>query len=195
MAFWAQVAYGECHGIDVAPLDTATPFLSLVVGVGSNDILNVRSLPSANSADVGDLPFDAKDVEIIDISDDRKWGKINQSESVAWVRLCYISPSPDQALFERLSCHGNEPFWNFKIQGARFHFDRLDGETILAELKGWQSSPNDIRDYGIQSNDQQSVSISLTRASCSDGMSDRAYGLKTTAFVDGKFYSGCCSLR
>jgi hypothetical protein len=55
---------------------TAEPSYMRVTGVASNDSLNVRAEPRASSADIGDLAFNARGVEVIGTDASGAWGRI-----------------------------------------------------------------------------------------------------------------------
>jgi len=92
-----------------------------------------------------------------------------------------------------LFCRGTEPFWALEVtaEGATFSTPER-GEVPLrphGEVAGFTG--------GVAAFDAGGETLDLTvvRQACSDGMSDRPYGL--TAMVwnrGGTFLEGCCAL-
>lgn len=178
------------------------PALFNVTGVVAGDVLNIRTRPSANSPIIGTLPRKARGVEVVDISEDGRWGRVNFDEGTGYVALRFLARQPGPSWTSMqvpLSCLGTEPFWSFTT---------TDGDAILDVM---DSGPDDLAItevipaagrsdvIGLQLSAQSSTGFaSLHATQCSDGMSDRVFGISLDLFLlqaeGATGYSGCCSL-
>ena len=158
------------------------PDVFAVSGIAADDTLNVRQEPSGGSADIGDLALNDL-IEVIALSDDRKWGQIIWQEGNGWIAMRFLSPSPlphlrDSQMPMRLSCAGTEPFWTVFIwpnQTLEF-IDRSD-PSLEAQTRPITQSTTAIgmQPYSFAFTAGEFTGL-LDRAECSDGMSDRTYG-------------------
>lgn len=81
---------------------------------------------------------------------------------------------------------GTEPGWTLEITPSRLNYDGDYGETkIMAPNPGAKPSFNGERYVTDR------LTINVTHAECSDGMSDRRYHDKVTVTADGKTVKGC----
>lgn len=184
----------------------AVPALYDVAGVASNDVLNIRAKASAATAIVGGLAPDAKGVEVVALSADGKWAQVNHDEGAGWVALRFLQPQ-DHAdwwvLENGLQCSGTEPFWTlyFDSDEKSAHLNTPEGEGsemgLIAVWPGSSWQPVAAAQFAGESGG----GIAVVRAqSCSDGMSDRIYGLSLDLFLQatrkspGAALHGCCSL-
>lgn len=182
------------------------PALYAVTGVAADDVLNVRSTPNAGSSKVGTLVPDQKQIEVVLIDDAAKWGLISQGEGAGWVAMRFMRRMDQPAwhsLNQPLSCSGTEPFWSLGFDPAQraISFDSLGESPDLFELEAGavpQGRPPSTLGWHARSQ-TASMFATLHQSTCSDGMSDRAYGLSVDLFIqqsDGFVgYSGCCSLE
>lgn len=187
--FWPIVALAD-------PL----PALFDVTGVAADDMLNVRAQPSGSADKRGALAHNAQNIEVTVLNDAGTWGRINLDESHGWVSMRYLTPHPpneDYTLPQRLSCFGTEPFWSADfVQGQRVTFSTPEKtfETPGAGLVQTSRSRPDRYVLGFGNN----VAMLRQDATCSDGMSDRLFGLAIDVQVvhggDTALYSGCCSV-
>jgi uncharacterized membrane protein len=176
------------------------PALYEVTGVAADDVLNVRAAPDAGSEALGALAPDATDVEVVALSADRGWGQVNLSgEASGWASMRFLSPQEGPPWWEAsvpLSCLGTEPFWSLGIEGesARWVTPEespapwaIDERTTTIGVPGILGLALE-NGFGV-----------IRPAECSDGMSDRAFGLQIDLFLhEGQGltgYTGCCSLR
>lgn len=178
------------------------PELSVVSGVAAGDTLNVRAKPTARSEDIGDL-FPGQEVEILSLTDDRKWARIIAGEGNGWVAARFLKtiPWPEGAsgLPANLSCSGTEPFWSLDTGEEAmmvFNDPMQDQKTPLRITWSSQSRNEGPGAYGFEAEEASGV---LRRAQCSDGMSDRDYGWSLDLILNRaggpELYSGCCSLN
>ncbi|WP_209253485.1 SH3 domain-containing protein [Tropicibacter sp. R16_0] len=186
MALWPGVVWA-----------VTLPQLHDVTGVASNDVLNVRQQAAASSDKVAELAHDATNVEVVDRSPDGKWGLVNSGEVSGWVSLRYLAPhaeNPDVPIGQTLSCSGTEPFWSLEIeQGNQARFDGLGLQAVSMTADVLQQARGRIDRFSLTVG---LSGVAVVRAQqCSDGMSDRAYGLDVDYLhQDGALYSGCCTL-
>lgn len=175
------------------------PALHDVADVAANDQLNVRAAPTATADKRGVLAYDAINIEVTAVDDTGKWGQINLGEGAGWVSLRYLKRhdnNPDYALAQTLTCYGTEPFWSATFQqGQRVQFSLMDdndetpGAGLILPASGMRNL------WGMAFGN--SVAI-FRREQCSDGMSDRSFGLSATLFMTRQgtqaVYGGCCSI-
>ncbi len=195
-----------------ATLADNAPFPALydVTGVAADDVLNIRRGPGGDFDVIGSFAATETGVEVVAVNGPATWAKIALPEGEGWVARRYLRRQDGQdgiSLPATLACGGTEPFWamSFPDDGAggrnlQYSDPESDG-NILAPLTrfniaagaGWGP-------YLVQGRAPDLTATAIvTRASCSDGMSDRPYGF--TVFVDMKnsagdasFLHGCCAL-
>ncbi len=175
------------------------PALHDVTGVAADDVLNVRSGPDAGSARIGALAPGATGVEVIELSG-TGWGRVNVDEGSGWVSLRYLARQPDQPpVPDRLTCFGTEPFWSLAREGTAARYATPDGpEAPLLVAWSTESSVPGRFALGLQGPDR-SARAAIRREICSDGMSDRVYGMSVDLIIDGgtgdpALLAGCCTL-
>ena len=174
------------------------PALHAVTGVTSDDVLNIRERPDADSSILGTLPPDATGVEVIAVNDG--WAVVNGPELTGYVALRFLAREAGPAwnsLEVPLTCLGTEPFWSLA----------LDPATGVATL----NTPEDPEGRALALGQTwpgamwaPAAAVSLPDgmavlypAECSDGMSDRSYGIAADLFLTGPDrprLSGCCLL-
>ena len=190
------------------------PALYDVVGVAQDDVLNIRSGPGAGFDIIGTLPPDAEDIEVIRPSDDFDWGRINLGEGAGWISLRYAVPQPGQwyGQFPAIrQCFGTEPFWSLAVDRPRIAFSAPDTPQMDGLISGQHGSTSR-RDRFVYRGTLLSpdagpldVTLAIRLASCSDGMSDREYGIDLDLLItdpdaedglyDATLLSGCCSIQ
>ncbi|MCC7319967.1 MAG: peptide-binding protein [Rubellimicrobium sp.] len=169
-----------------------------VSGVAADDVLNVRAGPAASAPVVGGFGPGRRDVEVIALSPDRRWGLVGLPEGNGWVAMRYLAadPLPSGRLPRPLRCLGTEPFWSVTVtdQGA-VHADPGATIALVADAEGgfaggWSAVFHDGAGGAWL--------LALRRADCSDGMSDRRYGLAAVILragaSDEEVLHGCCTL-
>lgn len=181
------------------------PALYAVTDVAANDVLNVRSAPNSGSSKVGSLGPDQKQIEVVMLDDAEKWGLISLGEGSGWVAMQFMRRMDQSAwhsLNQPLSCSGTEPFWSagFDPAGGVLAFDSL-GETpdLFNLVAGAVPQGRPPSTLGLHASaDNASMFATLHQSACSDGMSDRTFGLSADLFIQNPEgfvgYSGCCSL-
>lgn len=185
----------------VAAAQDAYPRLHDVVGVGSDDVLNVRAGPGASFAIVSELAYDARAVEVVRV--EGNWGLVNMPEVAGWTSLRFLAPRPEGGIDEvpRVICGGTEPFWALTVRQGQdavvttpMNFD--PGEAFSIGL--WRRAYNPLEKWILQGSDgTRDVSVMVAKTYCNDGMSDNEFGLDATVIVtgpEGYVLSGCCEL-
>ncbi len=178
------------------------PALYDVAGVAAGDTLNVRAGPSTGFEVLAKLPPDAAGIEVVDTDESGEWGLINIAERSGWVALDYMTRragQPDDRLPDNLICSGTEPFWSFRLTpDARATFARDEKEAALPSVLTVPSENRPDRAALFADGGEVVITAIIGRALCSDGMTDRAYGLGIDLLVTDKaavrVYSGCCRI-
>ena len=195
LGIWATLAGADS-------IDPAFPALYSVVGVDIDDTLNIRALPDAKAEIVGQLAYDAADIEVTALSREGQWARMNFGEKTGWAAARFLLRQPEVTnglgLPLGLTCFGTEPFWTMAfLDETTLNYLTPEGETRFAILS---TSPSpgftQIAETGYRftwQSDQAEVTAHILPGQCSDGMSDRAYGLH---YIDNERPRiGCCSLR
>lgn len=163
-----------------------------VTGVQAGNVVNIRQFPDIAAPVLGQIPADSLHVEILALSEDGLWAQVPMPEGIGWVFRRYLtlergSDVPPGQIPHPLKCYGTEPFWSlsFEAGGAIGYMTpdmdpgqspiRLTAQTPPAQEDGappiaaWRSRLAD----GVG----RVFDLEITRKSCSDGMSDRVFGL------------------
>lgn len=187
------------------------PALYDVAGVAADDVLNIRTAPGADAEIIGTLAPDATDIEVIRDNDGRgTWGLVNSGEGAGWVSLAYMARHPGQwdGQFPKVrQCFGTEPFWSMRFDEPRATFTTPDREARdglvsgLFRAKGRRDRFAYDGSFFPDSAGELDFLATLRTEACSDGMSDRAFGISVDLFLSGGsgpeqngLYSGCCSI-
>jgi uncharacterized membrane protein len=177
------------------------PALHRVTGVSAGDVLNIRAEPSARSAIVGSFPRDAAGIEVIGLSEDRTWGLVRTAEGAGWSNMRFLTREHADAWHagtHHLTCLGTEPFWSmaFFLPGNRAEFvapdDSWEVRTDAPNLPHTAFPPTLALPF---SGAREGVAV-IRNGVCSDGMSDRVFGLETQVYFrgDARGLTGCCHL-
>ncbi len=178
------------------------PALFRVVNVSPGDVLNIRAEASARSAIVGHFQRTEVGIEVIGLSEDRRWGLVRTDEGVGWSSMRYLQAERSDSWRDgqqTLTCLGTEPFWTFHIylptQGASF--DSLaDGAFSLTTDPAPLPTTAGPYTMAVPFTGARSGMVVIRNGVCSDGMSDRLYGLEAQVYWRGQAQglSGCCML-
>lgn len=188
-----------------AKADVPAPVLPAffeVTGVSSDDTLNVRAEPDVGAAIIGELNYSSNYIEILAHSVTGAWGRVNTGEQSGWVSMRYMQvmtdPIMNNGLPKWLRCSGTEPFWSIEFDGPDVVFsDPNIGESpVLHAITSMSPSPEylDLSATGVLfrwTQDGLPITARILPGLCSDGMSDRAYGLH---YIDNSSRYGCCSM-
>lgn len=184
------------------------PALHDVTGVAGTDVLNLRAAPDAGAELLGSLAPNARGVEVTALSPDGKWGQVNLAETSGWAAMRFLArqPGPDwTALQTPMRCSGTEPFWglDFNATEANMTLREMDAEALPLWITWVAPAAGQTGTVGIALEGPARTGFAtLTARICSDGMSDRQYGLSLTLFLNGvgastaeaSGLSGCCAL-
>ena len=99
---------------------------------------------------------------------------------------CLTPPPPPPAPYRAL---GTEPFWNVLIDQQHVTFIEPDQAQPLR-----QPRPTPVATAAVQTYQTPRITVTITRGTCSDGMSDRVYPDAVRVTVDGRQLSGCGGL-
>lgn len=174
-----------------------------VVDVAADDVLNVRARPDARAEIIGTLAPDEENVEVVAHDASGRWGLVNVGERSGWVAMRYLDYRVDVwepgALPDGLQCLGTEPFWSMRPEADRLVLATPETEetgTIIAILD--TGIFRDPRRVVLAEGEDWQLTASLTAARCSDGMSDRAYGLEAMLVREDEagasLLAGCCTI-
>jgi uncharacterized membrane protein/predicted secreted protein len=180
------------------------PTLFEVTGVAANDVLNIRSAPNASAAIIGTLSARARDVEVVAHDATGRWARINTGEQSGWAALRFLAYQVDvwtpESLPPTLHCLGTEPFWSFRPRGDDVVFSTPDRPEAVVRVERVMSTGifrNPRRSLSAQGESLRMTAVIVPMA-CSDGMSDRSYGLDVTLILEGggspQMLTGCCSI-
>lgn len=180
------------------------PTLFDVTGVAQNDVLNIRSAPNAQAVILGTLAPDAHNIEVVGFDETGRWAQVNAGPVSGWASARYLAYQVNiwmpHKLPVTLQCRGNEPFWSFRPQGDALVFSTPDAPDLVMTIE-------EVLDTGVFRDPRRAVTAQDSAGSitafivpmaCSDGMSDRAYGLDVTAVVKKsgltQLLTGCCTI-
>lgn len=176
------------------------PALYEVTGVAANDALNVRAEPDATAEALGALPPGATGVEVVGLSDDGGWGLVALGgEASGWVSMRFLAPQPGPPWWDAaapLTCLGTEPFWSLAVDGDSARWTTPEDSPGPGAVTARTTA---IGVPGILGLALENGFAVIRRAECSDGMSNRAFGLEVDLFLHESLglvgYTGCCALR
>lgn len=183
--------------------DPGFPALYTVTGVAAGDVLNLRSGPGTSFPVQDALPPGAKGVEVLGLSADGAWAETAGPEGPLWAATRFLARESGAgwaAPETPLSCSGTEPFWAFTLSPSAARFEPADGPALsLTPLPFEGAEAPGTRSAALRS--PEGPALALIRAeACSDGMSDRPFGLSLTLVLFGQGgaeahrYQGCCTL-
>lgn len=179
------------------------PALYSVTNVAEDGVLDIRPEPSASAPAIASFAWDARDIEVTALDETGQWGLININEQTAWVAMQFLEAqfTAGNSLLPRpLICFGNEPFWTLDIDNKPFaELGWLDGVSLrFSGLYTISSDSRPGRYMMIAESSGRSLHGFVERKTCSDGMSDRVYGLDMNLLIrDGeqtRYFAGCCSV-
>ena len=188
-----------------AALADPVPQLHDVTGVASNDVLNIRAEPTARAPIIGALAPNARGIEVTALNANRTWGRINTGEGSGWVSMRYMAARgvhiDNYNLPVGMRCFGTEPYWSLRHENGTIIYAPFDSpdtpaqqwELVIAQDTG---IADDFRRMIRAQGSAGMLTAFVYPGQCSDGMSDRLYGL-SLALMPGNsapLLSGCCSL-
>lgn len=185
-----------------AAAQTMLPTLYDVTGVKADDVLNIRAMPDASSSILSELPPDATGVEVIETR--AGWARVNTFERSGWVNMRYLRERPDVwkpgEIPATLNCLGTEPFWTLRQVGTNIVYETPELSRPLQRRVVVDNLARREPARSIIAGDAQGrLTVVLTPAQCTDGMSDRFFGLSATLLFEGagqatRMENGCCRI-
>lgn len=178
------------------------PLLFDVTGVAADDVLNIRAEPDAGAPIVGTFAHDAKGIEVV-LQEDG-WGLVNAGEGPGWTSLRYLAAHDlgDARLAPRLSCGGTEPFWGLDLRpGETAQFDFFGDKGPVHTASALREAYGSLVSMAFTATANPGRLTGMIEArDCSDGMSDRVYGISLGLLLEGAgdysgHYTGCCTLQ
>ncbi|MCV2892552.1 hypothetical protein [Lentibacter sp. XHP0401] len=179
------------------------PSLFDVEGVGTGDILYIRDKPSSKSSIIGAYEFDEKSIEVIREQDN--WGLVNYEEGIGWASLDFLKPVELPSDYPAV-CFGTEPFWSSgkkQYEGSPetwVTFEAMGEDELNLLMKSTDGSLSSGDTTALFAENTSEFLVALVRREiCSDGMSDRVFGLSAEIVIGQgenlRHVSGCCSLK
>ncbi|WP_151718119.1 SH3 domain-containing protein [Gemmobacter serpentinus] len=180
------------------------PALYDVQGVADWDVLNVRAEPSSRAAVVAQLAPDARAVEVV--RQQGNWGQVNKGDGAGWVYMKYMARRTGEdwwQIQDALHCFGTEPFWSLTLRPRQGDARREEPGLPAQTLALGAVSGADGQAYASFGDAAQGGDLRLEAGSCSDGMSDRSYGIRVAGHLRPGLagtageasLSGCCSVE
>jgi uncharacterized membrane protein len=178
------------------------PALFSVTGVANSDVLNIRAEPSAQSPIVGHFAPHQTSIEVVGLSEDRRWGLVRTDEGVGWSAIRYLrqeSADSWQDGRQHMTCYGTEPFWNLNLFLPTNRAEFEDLATGGFELRNNAPNLNFTRHpatLAMSFTGARQGFAMIRQGVCSDGMSDRLFGLEIQLYWrdQPEGLSGCCML-
>lgn len=171
----------------------AAPQTVNVVGVNSNDTLNLRAAPDAKSAKTGTLKHDETGIKVIAVdTKGADWVKVQKGNATGWVNAKFLQYEVGAPV--RMTCSGTEPFWGMNVGYgfAEFEFDAKKMKFAIDEpempaARGyiWLSNVHGKPGKFL-------LSTKPDGQKCSDGMSETEYPYTMLVRVGDFFMEGCC---
>lgn len=158
-----------------------------VVGVASNDVLNIRAQPTSRSEIIGVFNHNHPLFEVT--GSDGRWVRVNLGEYSGWVHSGYIQPVnvptfPQTNLPNDLKCYGEEPFWTITLSGGRL---QLQSTTFGAKVYAVSTIENIGDSYLITgiSKTANEISIVVEDEVASSSMVENYYNWSVSLEMDG----------
>ncbi len=180
------------------------PALYRVTGVAADDVLNVRSGPGVDNQIIGALAPNASGVEIVGTTQDRGWGRVSMGEMSGWVSMRFLDrtgPDWNAGLPAPLYCNGTEPFWGYERLNGGGNYSSVAEPAPVPYAELWSGTPTarGPQAFGlVLDSGTSSMTAIIRREICSDGMSDRDYGISAMFLrrtsQGTELLEGCCSL-
>lgn len=178
------------------------PQLHDVINVAPDDRLNIRQSPNAAAPIIGALAPDAKQIELVARGANSVWAQINVDERAGWVNTRFLKPTTDARMRPaKIQCYGTEPFWSFQsIDAKTYQFTSPEtAPANMQQTRAAASQNHPFRHLIAGQGANATFSANLRAEQCSDGMSDRIYGMSIDIDISigtsASFLSGCCSIQ
>lgn len=169
-----------------------------VVHVAAGDTLNIRAEADAGAEIIGSFAPGAGPIEVFETQEG--WAKVSAEGRTGWASLAYLETyeprmNETTGLPEGLQCSGTEPFWSLGFEGGEAIFGEAGAEekkhfpiTVVKRARGLTNP--------VYLGSGEGHAAVLTKAQCSDGMSDTTYGWQAVLLFgkgeETEVYGGCC---
>ena len=204
-ALLRRAALACALALPAAAQDGPLPALFAVTGVDAGDTLNVRAAPDPSAPVLFDLAAGATGVEIVRVEQDgagRPWGLVGAPEAAGWTAMRFLARTTpaDLPWLSEMRCSGTEPFWSFALDRTDDAlYEGMEGDADAVLLSSRTRSRNAPASYGFTGEGAFGPASGIvTRQACSDGMSERAYGLSLELLMSTPggtdHVTGCCRL-
>lgn len=186
------------------------PALHDVVDVASDDVLNIRSGPTAGAEIIGTLAPEARNIEVTGTNESGTWGRVNTGERAGWVSMRFMQATAQGHWTDptaKLRCFGTEPFWSLILTPAtkRADYIRPDAAPATIGITQFLTSAPGYPPAAWMMFEKGALDwVELEQASCNDGMSDRDFGISARLAVSQPMKDaltppnyvvhGCCSV-
>jgi uncharacterized membrane protein len=172
-----------------------------VVGVAHDDVLNIRALPSGTAEIAGTLAPGALRIEVLEVTQDGRWGKVSTGEGNGWSSMRYLKRREDYPDFEvprPMNCYGTEPFWSLFLEEDFDIFEAMGEGAHGLDRLAQQRRDGHFSVAWLRDATGERLTLSVSTALCSDGMSDRDFGFAALLLIespgDFRYMQGCCTL-
>ncbi len=172
------------------------PALFRVVDVEPDDMLNIRAEPTVEAEIIGRLAHDAVAIEVT-AEDADGWGQVNHLDGIGWVSLRFMERQPAET---GPRCFGVEPFWQLDHDGEQAVWKTPEERRRSRRMTVLEDPlPGEPGETLIVELSDRRMTLMSTAMECSDGASDRLYGLSGRLLIeeDGappRVLAGCCSM-
>jgi uncharacterized membrane protein len=192
-------------GPAAATQEYVLPTLFDVAGVAATNQLNVRAGPGMEHPVIARLPADATGVEVVAHDRTGRWGRVTVAEGSGWVFMRYLRYRTDVwemgGLPDGFRCLGTEPFWSVAPESGDLVLSRPDAAPLRARI-GATLDTGIFRDptrvVTADAEGERRFVLVARPDQCSDGMSDRAYGLSALLLAEEgglpHLLRGCCRI-
>lgn len=178
------------------------PALFDVTGLGQDQSLPVRENPRASAPELGALPANATEIEVVALSSSGRWGQINLDGAAGWVELDHLVPRPvppgvDSRYDAALTCWADTPVWQLQTLGdGLVTLSTADNEVLSFTASGQARTT---RTQMLEATGEDGALTAMLRpALCRDASEGGQYGLQIDLLLRGETgltaMSGCCSL-
>ena len=178
------------------------PALFSVTNVASSDWLNIRAEPSARTEIVGRFDYNQTGIEVVGLSEDRRWGLVRTEDGIGWSAIRFLRKEREDSWQDgrqTLTCHGTEPFWNLSLL---LPTDRADFDSLAEGRMTFHTDAPNLpftrhpRTLAVPFSGPRNGMAVVRQGVCSNGMSDHLYGLEVQVYWRGapEGLSGCCML-
>lgn len=171
-------------------------------GTGTEPLV-MRTLPDPDSTEITRFAADRTGIEVTALSPDGLWGQVNYGDTAGWLKMTRLIRQPGpEARGLPMRCYGTEPFWGLHLPTPFFaEYERPEHPETPLQIAGTAEAtgPGGFVRLWSFAGEGLRAQLVLREESCSDGMSDRAYGLSAALILSESAGAvhlrlGCCSL-